>query len=147
MSIVFDMLLNGTLAFVGTIGFSIIFNVPRRELLFCGIGGAMGWLLFTALSDSPFIGVLLGAMAVTWVSRILSMRRKKPATLYMIPGIIPLVPGVGIYFTMFYIVTGEHYQALLRGVQTLGLAGVIALGMLIVLSLPRRLINFGKKVG
>ena len=142
-----DMMLNGVLAFVGTIGFSIIFNVPRRELLFCGIGGALGWLLFTTLEDSPFIGVLLGAMVVTCVSRILSVRRKMPATLYIIPGIIPLVPGVGIYFTMFFIVTGEHYEALLRGVQTLGMAGVIALGLLIVLSLPRRLFNFGKRAG
>jgi len=129
------------LSFVGTIGFSIIFNVPQKELVFCGIGGAIGWMLYVLVSgnmDDPLLGVFLGAMAVTCVARILSVRRKMPVTIYMIPGIIPLVPGAGIYFTMFHIVIGENNQALLRGIQTLSTAGVIAVGLLIVLSLPRR---------
>lgn len=131
------------LAFIGTMGFSLIFNVPKKELLYCGIAGAGGWLIYqlvhVTMHEAIVVGILLGAMMVTCISRIISFSRKMPVTVYMIPGVIPLVPGAGIYFTMFHVVMGENPEALLRGIETLRNAGVIALGLLVVLSMPPKL--------
>ena len=129
------------LAFVATIGFSIMFNVPRKELAFCGFTGACGWIVYQVLLATFSSGVtaaFAGAMIIAYISRALSFRRKMPVNLYMIPGVIPLVPGAGIYFTMYYIIEGDNAAAILRGIETLMIAGVIAIGFLVILSLPRR---------
>jgi uncharacterized membrane protein YjjB (DUF3815 family) len=142
------VILQIALAFVGTMGFSIIFNVPRKELLLCGIAGAAGWavhrLIFQASPDFIVAAILFAAITVTCISRILSYARKMPVTVYMIPGVIPLVPGAGIYYTMFHAVMGENTQALILGIETLRNAGVIAVGLLITLSLPPKLFSFIK---
>ena len=143
------MILHIVLAFVGTMGFSIIFNVPRKELLMCGIAGAAGWavysLILAASHDYIVAAIFFGAVTVTCISRALSFARKMPVTVYMIPGIIPLVPGAGIYFTMFHAVMGENTYAMIRGIETLRNAGVIAVGLLVTLSLPPKWFAFIKK--
>ena len=132
------MILDFALAFFATIGFSVIFNVPRKEIFYCGIAGASGWFLFQLIySYGTVEAVFAATLIISYISRFLSFKRKMPATLYMIPGIIPLVPGTGIYYTMYFIVIGDNPQALMRGIETLMIAGVIAIGLLIVLSLPR----------
>ena len=144
------MILQVFLAFVGTVGFSIIFNVPRKELLFCGLAGAMGWFIYQLnLMFFPYALVtatFLAAATVTCISRIVSTLRRMPATIYMIPGIIPLVPGIGIYYTMFSAVMGDYTQAMLWGVHTLRIAGVIAVGLLVVLTLPRKWFLLGRSL-
>ncbi|MCL2855742.1 MAG: threonine/serine exporter family protein [Defluviitaleaceae bacterium] len=143
------MILGIILAAVATMGFSVIFNVPRRELAFCGLAGGAVWLIFLIVThffpEGTIPATFFGAMAATTLGRFLSALRKMPSTVYMIPGIIPLVPGVAIYRTMFYVVGGEHMMAVTQGVYALSLAGVIAVGVLIVLSLPRRLFLLGHK--
>jgi len=143
------LLLQISLAFIGTMGFSIIFNVPRKELFLCGIAGAAGWAVYRIIFDtSPDLvvpAIFFGAITVTCISRVTSFARKMPVTLYMIPGIIPLVPGAGIYYTMFHAVMGENTQAMLLGIETLRNAGVIAVGLLITLSLPPKLFTFIKR--
>ena len=140
------MMMQFVLSFIGTMGFLILFNVPRKELLLCGITGASGWFVFqliaALLTDAAVPAILFGAMTVTCLSRIISFKRKMPVTVYMIPGIIPLVPGAGIYYTMFYAVMGENTQALLHGMETLRNAGVISVGLLVVLSIPPKVFSF-----
>ena len=38
-------------AFISTIAFAIIFHTPRREYLFCGITGGLGWLVYLICMD------------------------------------------------------------------------------------------------
>ena len=49
----------------------------------------------------------------------------------------PLVPGAGIYYTVYAFITGDNAGALFKGVETLKIAGAIALGIVLVLALPR----------
>ena len=140
------MILQIILAFIGTMGFSIIFNVPRKELLLCGLTGAASWsvyrLIFDISSDFVVAAILFAAITVTCISRMLSFARKMPVTIYLIPGIIPLVPGAGLYYTMLHAVMGESTRAMIQGIETLRNAGVIAVGLLITLSLPPKLFSF-----
>lgn len=143
------MIVDLILAAVATVGFSIIFNVPRREIVFCGMTGALVWLTFVVIThffpEGTVAATFFGAVTATTLGRFLSAIRKMPSSVYMIPGIIPLVPGVAIYRTMFYVVTGEHMLAVTQGVYALSLAGVISVGALIVLSLPRKIFSLGGK--
>lgn len=135
------------MAFIATVSFSIIFNVPRKELVYCGLTGAVGWLFYeTGTTGFPPVQTLIAAIAVTWLSRVLSFQRKMPIIVYLIPGIIPLVPGAGIYYTMFEILNGQNLAAISKGLETLKTAGSIAVGAIIVLSLPGRAFNISKWV-
>ena len=133
------LILQVILAFTATLFFAIIFNAPKGELIFCGLTGAVGWLLYlivSGMTDSSVFATFVAAVAVTISSRYLSHFRYAPSTLYLIPGIIPLVPGAGVYYTMFELLNGEMYASYVKGIETLKLAGAIALGIIVILALP-----------
>lgn len=150
MSIFPELLIQFVMPFIATAGFAVIFNIDRRELGFCGLTGALGWccyyLVSALLNNAASPATLLGTVVVVLVSRIFSYRRKTPVSLYLIPGIIPLVPGAGIYYTMYaMIISNDNAAAAQNCIQTFKLAGVIAIGILIVLSLPGRWFNVFKR--
>lgn len=133
-------LLDFIMSYTATVGFAVLFNVPKKELWYCGACGACGWTLYkliASMSISAGTGaVFFAAVLITFISRILAYRRRMPQSVYLIGGIIPLVPGTAIYDTMYAGVTGNVVQVLTRGLDTLKIAGVIAVGIMAVLSLP-----------
>ena len=129
-------------AFFGTIAFSLLFGVPARYDLLCGLSGMMGWIVYSLLTGfaglSPAMATLGGALVVTLLSRFLSVPMKCPATVFLITGIFPLVPGAGIYWTSYYIVTGQLSQALSSGFSALKVAVALVLGIVFVFEIPER---------
>ena len=74
---------------------------------------------------------------------MLSVALKMPSTVFIVTGIFPLVPGAGIYHTAYALVLRDMEAFTLRGMQTLALAGAIALGILIGMGFPKLLVEFG----
>ena len=72
-------------------------------------------------------------------SEILARKLKYPAISFVIPGIIPLVPGLSLYNTMLFLVQNNYDSAISTGATTLFVSGAIALGVLVVSSLFRTL--------
>ena len=102
-------------AFFATIFFSIIFNVQKKHLFACGIMGAVGWgiyILGVLLGYSGVLFTFLGAYFVAQGSYFLAKYKCAPVTVFLIPGIIPLVPGIGLYRTMYALLFSEHSKAL-----------------------------------
>lgn len=131
-------------AFWATVAFSVLFHVPTKEYLFCGLTGAIGWTVYLISCESGQSAVLASFFAVlvlTVVSRIFAVIRKHPITVFLIAGIFPLVPGSGIYYTAYYMITAQNQLALSKGLETVKIAGVIALGIVLVLALPNGLFN------
>lgn len=143
------MLISIILQFVaacfGTIAFSILFFVPREYYPYCGMIGGGAWVIcwcFTHyLGYSDIIGTFAATAFVVLVSRIYGVRKKCPATLFMLPGIFPLVPGVGIYWTAYYVITGEMNQASAYGRHTFGIGMAIVLGIIFVFEIPQKSIR------
>ena len=128
--------------FLGTIGYAVLFNVPKRFYLSCGFTGMAGWLVYqTILSQriSAALASFLGTMAVVCLSRVLSIRKKCPITVFLVSGILPLVPGAGIYYTVYYLVTNQLAEASRRGMESIKVAFAIVLGIVFVLALPGKL--------
>lgn len=129
-------------AFLATIGFSIFLCAPKKVLLPCGFVGALGWSVYYFLDTASFSSItsnFLATLLVALVSEILARRLKQPAIIFIIPGIIPLVPGLGMYNTMLYVVQGNFSAAIVKGADVLFVAGAISLGVLIVTSLSNTL--------
>lgn len=77
------------------------------------------------------------AAAVVFLSRLFAVMERCPATLFMIPGIFPLVPGAGIYWTAYYIVTDQMELASRTGFSAIKAAVAIVLGIIFVFEIPQ----------
>jgi len=122
-------------AFLGTLGFAFIFNVPLRHIPIASFVGGAGWVIYqiaAAGGCGVAIACFLGACTVGLTSDIASRICKEAATIFVIPGVLPLVPGAGTYYTMLAIVNGNLDQAADKGIETLAMAGAIALGLLVM---------------
>ena len=142
-----EILANMIGSFVGTIAYAVLFNVPRRFYLGCGVSGMTGWMLskfvveYTTLSSA--VASFLGTMGVVLVSRMLTVRLKCPITVFMVSGIVSLVPGAGVYFTAYYLVTNQLTLAAQKGLESVKIAFGIVLGIVCIVSIPREFFQVG----
>ncbi|KGG81498.1 threonine/serine exporter family protein [Caloranaerobacter azorensis] len=134
-------------AFLSTLGFSIIFNIPKDSIVKSGITGALGWIIYIFVNNnyySKVAGAFLGAIVVGMIGEIMARLFKKPATVYIIPGIVPLVPGAGMYYTMLSIIEKNFIEAANFGTETLFIAAAISSGVIISTTLNKTIFNFKK---
>lgn len=123
------------LAFVATMGFAIIFRVPVRHIPVCVVIGGLGWvayLITESYLDSPAIACFFGACMVGLCSAIATRFFKEAMTIFIIPGILCLVPGAKIFYTMEALLRNDVQDMAQIGVETLMMAGAIALGLLVM---------------
>ena len=136
-------------AYISTIGFSILFNMPKNAILKSGFNGALGWLIYQSfninLSSSPIIAVFWSSISVSIIGEFFAMKYKKPATVFIIPGIVPLVPGAGMYYTMLAITERRFIDAANLGNETLFIAASISIGIIISSSISKIFRNRNKK--
>lgn len=127
---------------IATIGFSVFLNAPKSALIPAGLTGGIGWSIYYCLintTNNDILANFLAAALVAWISEVLARKLKYPAILFVIPGIIPLVPGLGMYNTMLYLVQSNYQLAISKGANVLFVGGAISLGVLVVTSLARTL--------
>lgn len=140
-----DILLTCFYSFIACVGYCLVANVkPRKKMLLCAsIGGAIGYGVFLSLQfmGNELLQYFIAIMVLTIYAEILSRIFKTPATVYLIVGLIPLVPGGGIYYTMEKSIQGETIEFINTGLHTFGIAGAIALGILVASSLFRMIVN------
>lgn len=137
-------------AMLGTLGFVILFNAPRREYVFCAVNGAFGWLVYLLLlrlGASTTIASLGATLMLTLSARTLSAIRRKPVTAFLITGIFTLVPGAGIYYTAYYLLMNDLAQFTAKGIETFKVAGAIALGIVFGFAVPQSWFNYLSKRG
>ena len=134
------MIVQTLMATAGTVAFALLFGVPRRYFPFCGILGGAGWLLYGALSRcvglTPTEATFFATVLVILLSRACAVLERCPVTVFLISGIFPLVPGAGIYWTSYYLVTGQMGLAMSSGFAAVKAAIAIVLGIVFVFEIP-----------
>lgn len=123
------------LAIFATGGFCLIFRVPLRHIPVCMAIGGLGWVTYEISMyyyASPSIGCFFGACNVGLLSTIASRMFKDASTIFVIPGILCLVPGSAIFNTMAALLRDDFSSAMDVGMQTLLMAGAIAFGLLVI---------------
>ena len=126
-------------AAVGTVAFSLLFSVPRIYYPYCGLIGGVGWLIYCGLEGLLSIAeaTFFAAVGVIFLSRLFAVWERCPVTLFLIPGIFPLVPGAGVYWTSYYIVMGKLDLALVTGFEALKMAVPLYWESYLFLNFPR----------
>lgn len=127
-------------AAIGTVAFSVLYSVPRRYYPYCGLIGGMGWLVYCVLVRyvSATEATLAAAVCVVLASRMFAVWEKCPVTIFLITGIFPLVPGGGVYWTAYYIVSNQMDLAAKTGFNALKVAVAIVLGIVFVFQVPQK---------
>lgn len=122
-------------AFIAVVSVSIIFGVSKRFLFYSGFAGAFSWWIYLLLLKTG-AGELMGIFVATLVSALIShmfaRMLKAPVTVFQIPAILPTVPGVGMYRSVYYLIIGEKEMSGYYLSQTLQIAGMIAIGIFIM---------------
>ena len=116
-------------------------RTPRRYYVECGLAGLAGWGVFLLAMPNTVGAAFLGALAVASVSAVLSVVRRCPTTVFLICGIIPLVPGGGIFWTAYYLVSNQLRLAATAGFVALKATIAIAGGIIVVGAIVPRLLK------
>ena len=125
-------------AFFGSLGFALLFGLPRRYLLPAALGGMLSWGVYVLLRlglSSAFLCCLAASAFAVVYAEVLARFLRTPATLFVIPAVIPLVPGSSLYYAMSCVVQRDLETARAYGTETLEFALAIAAGMSFVLAI------------
>ena len=121
--------------FVGCYGFSILFNIHGKWMVLCIIGGTATWMIYLLCEElglDVYTVNLYATIFAALYSEVMARVRRCPVTPYLVIAIFPLLPGAGVYYTMSLGLQGEMLEALRKGLETAGIAGSLAVGILLV---------------
>ena len=113
--------------------------------MLCGLTGGVGWVVYESLQLQGWhlmLSTIVAALILTILSRIFAVLRKHPVTVYLLSGIFPLVPGAGIYYTVFYMISGNMDMFSVKGRETIETAGAIVIGIILAMGLPQVWLNY-----
>lgn len=136
-------------AAIGTVAFAILYAIPKKYYPYCAAIGAAGWLLYRVMSTlagaGAFEATFLATALVVLLSRFVAVAEHCPATIFVTAGIFPLVPGAGIYWACYYLVTSQFDQAGTAGLSALQSIIGIVLGIVFIFELPYKFFNLRRK--
>ncbi|MBR3123848.1 MAG: threonine/serine exporter family protein [Mogibacterium sp.] len=122
-------------AFLGSLGFAMLFGIRDRFLVSSALGGMLTWgiyMAFSACVGPGFIACFAASSFAIVYAELLAKCYKTPAILFVMPSIVPLVPGSSLYYAMSEAVQGNMLQARSYGFETLLFALAIACGICFV---------------
>lgn len=137
------MIIDTLYASIATLGFAFLFNIRGKNLIIVSIGGGIGWLFYLTMQQFNFtntFSLFIASIIIAIFSEISARIYKTPVTTFEICSMIPLVPGRGMYSTMFATIQGDIPKALNIGFRTCAQAGAIATGIVLVSSTTKLII-------
>lgn len=116
---------------------------PRRALPAAGVASTLGYLVVSALQQVEVsAAIAAGAAAVTvgFGGYALAGRQRIPPLVLVVPGIIPLLPGLTIYSAMLRLTQGEPFTGIIILLDALSVGVALAAGVLLgeILAQPVR---------
>ena len=144
-----DAIIQILMGYLGSLGFNILFNIRGRKLFIASLGGLISWTVFLLLEPlfpGEPIRFFFAAAAVTVYGEVFARIEKTPTTTFLVPSVIPLIPGGSLYYTMNHGLNKQWGDFSHRGFYTLQLALSLAVGIIAVTTLVRLLTLAGKKL-
>ncbi len=131
-------------------GFELLFETQWKHMLFCGLSAALSWAVFLiadSLGASDIWATFYATLAVDLLAYISARVLKAPVIIFLVAGILPLVPGVSIYKSVYAIMYGADGAAasLLSAILCVGVIALAIFLMDTALEMYQRLSLFIKK--
>ncbi|MBQ6542205.1 MAG: threonine/serine exporter family protein [Lachnospiraceae bacterium] len=123
-----------------TVGFSMLYHVSWRHMPFIGVTGAVCWLVFLVFNAKMGLGpaAFFASVGLAFCSFLFSRVKRCPMTVFLVPGIIPIVPGCTLFFSVFDLLRGNYHDAAVLAAQSIIICGAIVLGTALVSVIPGR---------
>ena len=125
---------------LGTLGFSILFNIKGKRLLAATFGGFLSWSAFLLLGlviESEPVRYFLVSVLISFYAEMIARVLKTPTTTVLMSALVPLIPGGSLYYTMAYALGSNLEKFVAKAMSTLKLAGALALGIVITTMVMR----------
>ena len=135
-----EMLLQTLMGAIGALGFAVLFNIRGRMLFYAFFGGALSWavyLLTGGQSPNDLPNYLFASLTAAAYAEVLARALKTPVTGILVTSLIPLIPGGPLYYTMESCIKGDYADFSERGVYTISVAAMMALGIMAVMMVVR----------
>jgi uncharacterized membrane protein YjjB (DUF3815 family) len=140
-------------AAVPAVGFAMVFNVPKKMLIYCAVGGAFAHSLrFLLMHFGLHIewATLMASSSMGFVGLYWSRKRYIPRPVFTVASVIPMIPGSFAFTTIIGLVeinTAGYSVELMEivtenGLKTLFILGALSFG----LALPSILIYRGRPI-
>ena len=116
---------------VAAAAFSALLRQPWKTIPVSSLIGVAGYSVFLLLGKTTlayFLATLLIGICCEICARVM----KRTTTIFVTGAIVPLVPGVGLYNTMLYVVHGDYYNAVNTGAATI--LGICAIALAITMA-------------
>lgn len=116
-----------------TIGYCIPLCPPKKGILPGAMASAFAYLLYLfAIRQglNTILASFFSAFLIGSIGEALSRIQRMPATIYVLPGLITLVPGGGMYYTMAYLIQDNTNMFLSEAVNTFFIAVFLSVGIL-----------------
>lgn len=140
-----EWLLHLLFSFTASFFFAVLFDAPKRLFFFAGVAGAIGWtvsrILLDLFSMHEIYATMFGTLVLGIVCHLMARLLKEPATMFMVPGIIPFVPGGLAYEATSLLVQFEYNQSLNTMLEVILIAGAVAVGLLFADQLSKMFIH------
>lgn len=134
------MMIRSLAAGLGTIAFALMFRVRKRHFVDCGVLGTITWLAYMIcikIWNNEAIAVFVSGFAAVLASRVLAVLRRCPATVFLMTSLIPLLPGISLYRTIYYLLMGNAQISMHFGKLCFLTAFTIAVSIAVVQQIPR----------
>lgn len=130
-----EMVIQTLMGAISSVAFAVFFNVRGKKLLLFFFGSALDWavyLLAVHNGYNEFVGMLLATMTAALLSEVFARIIRAPVLILLVPMLVPLIPGRGLYNTMDALIRGERARFLESGISTVSCAAAICLGIICV---------------
>ena len=116
--------------------FSLMSESPKKYLVWAGVVGAIGWCVYLLMENYTHFGSVMGSfisvVVISVVSHISARVYKAPVTLFLVAGILPTVPGAGMYRIVHSLIVHDFTRSVQCFVETIEIAGAISLAIVLV---------------
>lgn len=129
-----EIMINIAFSYLASVGFALTINVPHRALNLSGISGIVGWMAYWfcfRFGMGRMISNLIGAFLIGILGLIFARIKKCPVTVFNIPALVPLVPGMPAYQAVRALAAGNYTQGQELILRVAIVTGAIGLGFLL----------------
>ena len=125
---------------VGTMGIILQFGIEKRVIIWALISSILCCATYEMLFEAGwglFMSSFIASAVAAAYSDVMAHIVKVPATVLIIPAIVPLVPGGKLYYTMYGAVSSDMVKFSSNGIDALKIAAGLAIGVIAVTAISR----------
>ena len=120
------------IAAFAVLGFALLFNCPIKIVPVASLFSGIAWLVYKIIImkyGNFFMAGFMSAFVLGIIGECAAIIFKKPATLFILPGLLPMVPGAGMYYTMYYLIYNDNTKFQESALETFYIASSLAIGI------------------